>query len=220
MSLPHFTKGPNHEFQVYFTAVWFRTSPATARISRKTTEFFIIFQRRQRNKATPHKSCEASEATAYNARQFQYTPTQHESVPHPRCSKPATKYSRKCSGTSTADWYGISDCTSKMLGSSQRHIVPNSSAWLCESFHWILKPQVLGKCPEWEGNCMGSTFLPHAGLVRGQDAPILEWSPHLPTWNGGCIRCYLLARYSQGTAPNSYRAIYFYGVLRKEYWHF
>jgi hypothetical protein len=23
----------------------------------------------------------------------------------------------------------------------------------------------------------GGTCLPHAGLVRGQDAPILEWSP-------------------------------------------
>ena len=139
-------------FKFIFISVWFRTSPSTARISRKTTEIFIIFQRWQRNKATPHKSCEA---TAYNARQFQYTPTQHESVPHPRCSQPATKYSRKCSGTPTADRYGISDCTSNMLGSSQRHIVPNSSAWLCESFHWIIKPQILGKCPEWEGNCEG-----------------------------------------------------------------
>ena len=157
MSLPYTSllKAQIMSFKFIFISVWFRTSPSTARISRKNYRNFPHFPRRQRNKATPHKSYEASEATTYNARQFQYTPTQHESVPHPRCSQPATKYSRKCSGTPTADRYGISDCTSNMLGSSQRHIVPNFSAWLCESFHWILKPQILGKCPEWEGNCEG-----------------------------------------------------------------
>jgi hypothetical protein len=189
-------------------------------ISPKTAEIFITFQRRQSNKATPHKTCEA---TAYNARQFQYTPTQHESVPHPRCSQPATKYSRKCSGTSTAELQTDTEYPNaprNMLGSSRRHIVPNSSAWLCESFHWILKPQILGKCPEWRAIVWGGTCLPHARRVRGQDAPILEWSPHLPTWNGGRIRFSLLARYSQGTAPNSYRPIHFYEVLPKEYRHF